>query len=108
MKETFGEYVHRLRITHDLTLTKLAAKLDIDQSTLCKIENNKRRLHEEALPKLSKIFNLNYNELRIEYLSEKIAGIVSNEAELTTVLLVAKEKAMRLKKIKEDVGLIKS
>ena len=42
MKETFGEYIHRLRADSGLTLTKLAAALDIDQSTLSKIENGKR------------------------------------------------------------------
>jgi transcriptional regulator with XRE-family HTH domain len=38
MKETFGEYIHKLRVENNLTLTKLAAALDIDQSTLSKIE----------------------------------------------------------------------
>ena len=33
MKETFGEYIHKLRVDNGLTLTKLAAALDIDQST---------------------------------------------------------------------------
>ncbi len=47
MKETFGEYIHNLRIENNLTLTKLAAALDIDQSTLSKIENRKRNVTEE-------------------------------------------------------------
>jgi transcriptional regulator with XRE-family HTH domain len=53
MKETFGEYIHKLRSDNGLTLTKLAAALDIDQSTLSKIENGKRNVPEEILPKLS-------------------------------------------------------
>ena len=44
MKETFGEYIHKLRVDNGLTLTKLAAALDIDQSTLSKIENGKRNI----------------------------------------------------------------
>ena len=34
IKETFGEYIHKLRTEASLTLTKLAAALDLDQSTL--------------------------------------------------------------------------
>ena len=40
MRETIGEYIHKLRLENNLTLTKLAASLDIDQSTLSKIEND--------------------------------------------------------------------
>jgi transcriptional regulator with XRE-family HTH domain len=53
MKETFGEYIHKLRLDNGLTLTKLAAALDIDQSTLSKIENGKRNVPAEIIPKLS-------------------------------------------------------
>ena len=60
MKETFGEYIHNLRLEHGLTLTKLAAALDIDQSTLSKIENQKRNVPEEILPKLAKVFKLDH------------------------------------------------
>ncbi len=56
MKEPFGEYIHKLPLNKSLTLTKLAAALDIGQSTLSKIENNKRNVPEETLPKLAKIF----------------------------------------------------
>jgi len=42
IKKTFGEYIHRLRLDSGLTLTKHAATLDIDQSTLLKIVNGKK------------------------------------------------------------------
>ena len=58
MKETIGEYIHKLRLENNLTLTKLAASLDIDQSTLSKIENGKRNIHKELLPKISTVFNI--------------------------------------------------
>jgi transcriptional regulator with XRE-family HTH domain len=73
MKETFGEYIHNLRTEASLTLTKLAAALDIDQSTLSKIENGKRNVTEEILPKLADIFDLDIDQLEKEYFSEKIA-----------------------------------
>ena len=67
MKETFGEYIHKLRSDSGLTLTKLAAALDIDQSTLSKIENGKRNVPVDVLPKLSTVFQLDYIEFNIEF-----------------------------------------
>ena len=53
MKETFGEYIKRLRTENELTLTQLAAKLDLDSANLSKIENSKREFDEKRLEKLS-------------------------------------------------------
>lgn len=99
MKETFGEYIHNLRTDNRLTLTKLAAALDIDQSTLSKIENGKRNVPEEILPKLSTTFNLDLKELEHEYLSEKIAEMIYPQEETQKLFLAAEEKAkyMRIK-----------
>ena len=74
MKETFGEYIHNLRIENNLTLTKLAAALDIDQSTLSKIENQKRNVTEEILPKLANIFDLDLTQLEILNLAKEKAN----------------------------------
>lgn len=99
MKETFGEYIHQLRSENGLTLTKLAAALDIDQSTLSKIENGKRNVPIEILPKLASVFNLDLKHLEHEYFSEKIAEIIYPQEEPKQLLLAAEEKAkyMRIK-----------
>jgi transcriptional regulator with XRE-family HTH domain len=99
MKETFGEYINKLRCDNGLTLTKLAAALDIDQSTLSKIENGKRNIPVEILPKLSATFNLDLKHLEHEYFSEKIAEIIYPQEEPKQLLLAAEEKAkyMRIK-----------
>ena len=99
MKETFGEYIHKLRTEANMTLTKLAAALDLDQSTLSKIENKKRSVPKEILPKLARIFNLDIKELEEEYFSEKIAEIIYPQEEPGRVLKLAEEKAkyMRIK-----------
>jgi len=46
MKETFGEYIRKLRTENELTLTQLAAKLDLDSANLSKIENGKREFDD--------------------------------------------------------------
>jgi HTH-type transcriptional regulator, competence development regulator len=103
VKETFGEYIHKLRIDANMTLTKLAAALDLDQSTLSKIENQKRSIPVEILPKLAVVFNLNVKVLEREYFSEKIAEILYPQEEVNEVLRLAEEKAkyMKLNKIQQ-------
>lgn len=97
IKETFGEFIHNLRINSAMTLTKLAAALDIDQSTLSKIENGKRAVPETILPKLSKTFNLDLKELEKEYYSEKIAEIIYHEPNTDELLSLAEEKVAYFK-----------
>ena len=92
VNETFGEYIHRLRVDSTLTLTKLAAALDIDQSTLSKIENGKRTVSENLLPKLAETFLLDLNELKKEFYSEKIAKILYSQSNPSELIKLAKEK----------------
>ena len=100
MKETFGEYIHSLRCQNEMTLTRLADILGVDQSTLSKIENNKRKFSIKLLPKLADCFNLNVTELEKELLSEEIALLTYNKKEVTGILKLAEEKAILYKKYK--------
>ncbi len=105
MRETIGEYIHKLRTDNSLTLTKLAAALDIDQSTLSKIENNKRNVTEDLLPKLSKIFSLNFKQLEKEFYSEKIAEILYKKEDTKELMELAEEKAKYFRLKKQEQGI---
>ncbi|MFY8188899.1 MAG: helix-turn-helix domain-containing protein [Flavobacterium sp.] len=107
MKETFGECIHKLRPDNRLTLTKLAAALDIDQSTLSKIENRKQNFPEDILPKHSAYFNLDLKKLEHEYLSEKIADLIYLQEETKSLFIAAEEKAKYIRTIKTQQGTIK-
>ena len=97
MKETFGEYIKRLRTENGFTLTQLAAKLDLDSANLSKIENNKREFDERRLPLLSEVFNLDISKLRTEFFSDFIAKkIYKNNCDEQTLVL-AEEKVAYLK-----------
>ncbi|MFA5818756.1 MAG: helix-turn-helix transcriptional regulator [Bacteroidales bacterium] len=104
MKETFGEYIHKLRVDNGLTLTKLAAALDIDQSTLSKIENQKRNIPIEILPKLAKVFKLNIKMLEKEYYSERIAEIIYQNSDTAELLKLAEEKVKYYRILKTKQG----
>jgi transcriptional regulator with XRE-family HTH domain len=73
MKETFGEYIRKLRTENELTLTQLAAKLDLDSANLSKIENGKREFDERRLEKLATTFKLDLAILKAEFYSDFIA-----------------------------------
>lgn len=97
MKETFGEYIKRLRTEKGFTLTQLAAKLDLDSANLSKIENNKREFDERRLTLLSEVFNLDLSKLRTEFFSDFIAKkIYKNNCDEQTLVL-AEEKVAYLK-----------
>lgn len=93
MKTTFGEYIRLLRNENELTLTQLAAKLDLDSANLSKIENGKRDFDEKRLPKLAKIFKLNLTELRNEYVTDQIGKYIYETNCTKQLLQVAEEKA---------------
>ena len=103
MKETFGEYIRKLRNEKDLTLTQLAAQLGIDSANLSKIETGKREFDERRLAKLAKVFKLEINGVKEEYYSEKIARKIyeSNCSENTLVLAEQKVKYMKQKNLKQ-------
>ncbi len=97
MKEIFGEYIKRLRTENELTLTQLAAKLDLDSANLSKIENNKREFDEKRLPLLAEVFNLDISTLRTEFFSDVIAKkIYENNCDNETLIL-AEQKVEYLK-----------
>lgn len=97
MKETFGEYIKRLRKEKNMTLTQLAAKLNLDSANLCKIENNKREFDEKRLQLLSKVFNIDPASVKTEFFSDLIAKkIYDNDCDNETLYL-AEEKVEYLK-----------
>ncbi|MDG5816163.1 helix-turn-helix transcriptional regulator [Chitinispirillales bacterium ANBcel5] len=91
MSDNFGTYIKQIRISNGLPLRKLAADLDIDQSTLCKIENGQRKLKEKLLPRLAKVLKINEKTLKIKYLGSQIAYSLLEEKNALEVLKVAEE-----------------
>jgi transcriptional regulator with XRE-family HTH domain len=93
MKTTFGEHIRLLRTKNELTLTQLAAKLNLDSANLSKIENGKREFDEKRLPTFAKIFKLNLSELEDEYVTDQIGKHIYETNCTKQLLQVAAEKA---------------
>lgn len=97
MKETFGEYIKRLRTENELTLTQLAAKLDLDSANLSKIENNKREFDEKRLELLANVFSIDLAQLRTEFFSDIIAKKLYEKNCDSETLILAEQKVEYLK-----------
>ncbi|MCZ2357360.1 MAG: helix-turn-helix domain-containing protein [Bacteroidia bacterium] len=91
-KISFGEYIRELRESANLPLRKVAAELDIDTSTLSKIEKNERNANELILDGISRFFNIKKSELKLRYLSDKITYQLIDEDNGLEILKVAEEK----------------
>ena len=71
-KTDFGGYIRGLREKSNMPIRKLAHELDIDTSTLSKIERQERQVALHMIPVIARVFDLDYQELQVQFLSEKI------------------------------------
>lgn len=101
MKTTFGEYIRLLRNKNGMTLTQLAAKLDLDSANLSKIENSKRDFDQKRLPVLAKIFGLKITDLQNEYITDQLGKQIYELNCSKQLLKVAEEKAEYRRTLKE-------
>lgn len=92
MSERLCDIIKSKRKEANLTLTKLAASLDIDQSTLSKIENKKRDIPYELIPKLSKSLDIELAYLEREFFSEIIAELIYTKDDYALLLELASDK----------------
>lgn len=75
----FGKYIHGLRKEKKYSLKIVADKLGIDISLLSKIENGERQLQSHMLYGLSELFDLDYKEMQIQLLNQKIENEFGDE-----------------------------
>ena len=75
----FSEHIKELRIQNQMPQRQLAAALDIDTATYCKIEKGERRAKREQVSILSKLFNVNTEQLLILWLADQVSAVVSSE-----------------------------
>jgi transcriptional regulator with XRE-family HTH domain len=96
-KESFGEHIKKLRDDRKLPIRKVASVLDIDPSTLSKIERGERTANKEMLPLLAELFNEDEKTLSVILFSDKVAYLILEEKNPNEILKIAKEKIKYLK-----------
>ena len=105
-RKPFGEHIRKLRIESGLPLRKVAAVLDIDPSTLSKIERGDRKANREMLPILADLFSVDKETLGLILLSDKVAYDLKDEDNPKEILKVAEEKIRYLKSQDLEQGSI--
>jgi len=69
----FGEFIKKERESFGWTQTEFGAKLGINSSAISRIETNAKQLSFHKLEKLSKIFNIDFEQLKEFYFANKFA-----------------------------------
>ena len=75
----FGEIVREYREKKKLPLRKVAASLDVDTSILSKIERGERQAVSEMIPILAKELDIDFKELQINFLTNRIISEFGKE-----------------------------
>jgi transcriptional regulator with XRE-family HTH domain len=88
----FGALINAQRNKKKLPLRKVAAALDIDTSTLSKIEKGERPANSKMIPVIAELFGLDFKEMQIRYLSQKINDEFGNEPFFEEALMALKTK----------------
>ena len=90
--ENLGDYIRQLREQAEMPLRKLAAILDIDQSTLSKLERGERPVSRQMLPLIAKTFKVDEKDLVIRFMSKQVAYQLADEKYAKDILIAAEEE----------------
>jgi transcriptional regulator with XRE-family HTH domain len=90
--ENISDYIRQLREQAEMPLRKLAALLDIDQSTLSKLERGDRPVNRQMLPIIARTFNVDEKELVIKFMSKQVAYQLADEKYAKDILIAAEEE----------------
>jgi transcriptional regulator with XRE-family HTH domain len=84
--KNFGQLILTQRKLRHLPLRKVAAALDIDTSTLSKIEKGERQANSKMIAVVADLFELDFKELQIKYLETRLIDEFSKEPFFKEVL----------------------
>jgi transcriptional regulator with XRE-family HTH domain len=90
--DSIGTKIRNLREVSEMPLRKLAALLDIDQSTLSKIERDERKPNVKLIKQISELFNAEMDDLLIALYSDLITYKIQDETTCYEILKVAEAK----------------
>ena len=87
----FGEKIKQLRDEQQMPQRQIAAALEIDTATYCKIEKGDRRAKREQVIILSELLKFNKEELLNIWLANQVYEVVKNEKQAIRVLNIVQE-----------------
>ena len=93
-KFMFSERIKELRVQNQMPQRQLAAALDIDTATYCKIERGERKARREQVEVIAYVLNADKKELIKLWLADKVYEVVSGESNVQDILNVVNEKIL--------------
>ncbi len=91
----FSERIKELRIQKQMPQRQLAAALDIDTATYCKIEKGERKAKREQVEIIAQLLSVDKNELVTLWLADKVYDVVGDETNAQDILNVVNENIVR-------------
>ena len=91
----FSERIKELRIQKQMPQRQLAAALDIDTATYCKIEKGERKAQSEQVEIIAQLLSVDKNELVTLWLADKVYDVVGDETNAQDILNVVNENIVR-------------
>jgi transcriptional regulator with XRE-family HTH domain len=67
-----GSYLQNLRKERKMSLREVAEHIGIDVSMLSKIEHGERQIQAYQLSRIAEFFNIDFRQLQIEFLMQRI------------------------------------
>ena len=89
---TLGEKIKELREANNMLQRQLAAKLEMGDGYLSKIESDQKVIRREHLKTISILFKYPYNEFAALWIGNKIYELGKDEQESLNALKVAEEQ----------------
>ncbi len=86
MSTIFGNKIRMLREDKQIPQRQLAAALEIDTATYCKIEKGDRRAKREQVTVLAVLLEVNSIDLLRLWSADKVYEIIAEEEEATQIL----------------------
>jgi len=89
----FTERIKQLREERQMPQRQLAAALEIDTATYCKIEKSERRVKAEQVVIIADLLETDKDELLALWLADQVTAVVANEQKVADkALKIAKQK----------------
>lgn len=98
MSTIFGNKIRTLREEKQIPQRQLAAALEIDTATYCKIEKGDRRAKREQVITLADLLDVDSKEFIRLWSADKVYDIIAEEEEATQILNVVAESIIQYKR----------
>lgn len=95
----FADSIKKLREEKQMPQRQLAAALEIDTATYCKIERGERRAKRDQVASLANLFRTDKELLLNLWLAEQIYSILKDEGNAEKVLKIVHDKLIEYKSV---------